>query len=264
MNSWFRAIRIQDVCRFGSVDYRVHARLTCVQPDSEFWQELLLVPLGESPARALEARSARWLAWEPDIGGLYWTPVELPGGIVPGEIEQLTRLQHRSRSYRRVERDHYQVAGIDGEAGGDVHPGERVQYADLLAGSERLSLEWSSSGLDAYEGRRITAAEIRDAFRHSGVKLDLRASNDVTPRVPQRAVQAIQRHEKIPRTERIHRETPGEILSWVIGAAIAIPLVMLESCSSDCQQARVNPQTGKTEYVCSDGSVRSSRPWYGK
>lgn len=258
MNSWFRAIRIQDVCRIGSTDYRVHARLTCVQPDSGFWQELLVVPVGDSPARSIEARTARWLAWEPDIGGLLWTPIELPSAIVPGEIEQLTRLQHRGRSYRRLERDHYQVAGIDGEVAGDVHMGERVQYADLLAGTERLSLEWSSSGLDAYEGRRITASEIREAFGHSGVKLDLRASNDVMPRVPQRAVQAIQWHEEP------HRDSRGDLLGWVIGVVIVVPLLMLEHCSSDCQQARVNPQTGKTEYVCSDGSVRSSRPWSGK
>jgi hypothetical protein len=246
------------VCRIGSVDYRVHARLTCVQPDSAFWQELLLVPVGDSPARALASRSARWLAWEPDIGGLLWTPIELPAALVPGEIEQLTRLKHQGREYRRLERDHYQVAGIDGEAGGDVQAGERVQYADLLAGTERLSLEWSGSGLDAYEGRRISAIEIREAFGASGVKLDLRASNDVLPRTPQRAVQAVERYKGT------RHDLKDDILGWVIGFAIAVPLVMLENCSADCQRARVNPQTGRTEYVCSDGSVRNSRPWFGK
>jgi hypothetical protein len=258
MNSWFRAIRLQDACLVGGVVYRVHARMACLQPDSSFWQELLLVPNGETPVGAIEARAARWLAWEPDIGGLLWTPIELPDGVVPGELDALHRLEYRGRTYRRQERDHFQVSQVEGEVGGDVHSGERIQYVELLAGAERLCLEWGASGLDAYTGRRMTAVEIRDAFLREGVRLDLRKA-DARPMLSAAPLPMSGSFRA-----RGGKELTGEAISWAIALAVALPLVMLQSCSDDCQQTRVNPQTGKTEYVCSDGSVRSSRSWFGK
>ena len=260
MNSWFRAIRLGDACRFGKTDYRVQGRLACLQADSSFWQELLLTPTDVSPAQAIESRRALWLAWEPDIGGLSWTPIELPAGIVPGELDQLQRLNYGGRLYRRQERDHYQVSQVEGDLAGDVRSGERVQYVELLSGSERLCLEWGESGLDAYVGRRLTAIDLRDGFREAGVRLDMRAANDSLSQVRGTAKSARQARQD---SDEVSESLQANVVMYAIAFVIAIPLILMDGCSPDCRQ-QTNPQTGKTEYACSDGSVRSSRPWFGK
>jgi hypothetical protein len=258
MNSWFGEIRLQDACVVGGVIYRVHARAACLQPDSSSWRELLLVPNGETPRAAIDARTARWLAWKPDIGGMLWTPIEVPDGVVPDELDALQRLEFRGRVYRRQACDHFQISQVEGETGSDVHVGERIQFVEMLAGAERPCLERSTRGLEACTGHRMTAVEIRDAFLRDELRPDpLEADRRRSFWDPSRP-----RPDEFP--SRLGGWFRREVISAAIAAAIAIPLVLLYSCSRDCQQTRVNPQTGRTEYVCADGSVRSSRSWFDR
>lgn len=263
MNAWFRAIRVADPCQVDGVPYRVVGQVACLQPDGSFWQEWMLVPPGETPDAAVAAGSARWVAWEEDVGGLYWKPIPLPEGILPGELDGLTTLKYAGLTWRRQERDRYQVAHVEGNVGSDSVSGERVEYAELLAGSQRLCLEWNDRSLDAYLGRRYTAQELRGWFAAAKVRLDSRSpSGSVRP--PAAAAVPAYDPGDAGSIRRGRFSTKEDVLGFVIGVAIFIPVAMLDNCASDCQQPRVNPQTGKTEYVCANGSVRSSRPWFGK
>lgn len=252
MNAWFAAIRVGDACSTEGVDYRVAGVLAFLQPDSSFWTEWLLVPEGETSARALDSHSARWLGWEEDIGALLWTPIDVPAGVVPAAIDGLQKLEHRGRVYRRMERDSYVVSRVQGRADANSRTGERFDYLEMLAGSDRLDFEWNAGGLSACEGRRVRATEVRDWFLLRGVRLEARAASAT----------AVRRARAVETPKRRHR-LPDEVWGWVLGLLVAIPVILLESCSPRCTE-RFNAQTQQTEYVCSDGTVRNSRPWFGK
>jgi hypothetical protein len=262
VNAWFRAIRLADQCQVDGIAYRVAGQVACLQPDGSFWQEWLLVPPGDAPDAAAAAYTTRWVAWEEDIGGLLWKPIPLPDGIVPGELDRLSTLQYAGLTWRRQERDSYQVAHVEGNVGSDSVSGERVEYSELLAGTQRLCLEWNERGLEAYHGRKYTAQELRAWFAACQVPLEARALQPVPAR-PRPAV-ATTGSEYAGAFGRARIQTKQDLIGFVIGIAIFIPVLMLDNCASDCQQRRINPTTGQVEYVCANGSVRSSRPWFGK
>lgn len=252
MSPWFAEIRVGDACSIEGVDYRVAGIHACLAPDGDFWHEWLLVPADEKTRAALDAGHQRWIAQEADIGVTFWTPVDTPAGVTLANVDGLQKLEHRARVYRRMERGSYVVSRVQGTVG-DRRSGERVEYVELLAGSDRLDLEWTAHGIAACEGRRIKSTAVRDWFALRGVSLE--------GRTLERSAQRFRKQELPPPT--VHSDPSAEAWGWVIGLLIAVPFILLESCSSHCQE-RYNAQTQKTEYVCSDGSVRNSRPWFGK
>ena len=252
MHAWLRAIRVGDRCRIETTTFQVVGTLACLQPDGNFWQEWLLVPRGENPTVALDAGNARWLALEEDIGALLWRPIELPSGIVPGELDGLRSFEHKGRTYRRLERDAFQVARIEGDLGGDSTAGERVQYADFLSNERRLSVEWNERGVWCYKGHRVTPMEVKNWFTAEGVALNVRAVR------PTKTTSL-----STTRYDADARDAHEWIVSLVV-LAIFIPFLLIDGCSQNCNRPVTNPQTGQTEYACPDGSVRSSRGWHGK
>lgn len=239
MNAWYRQIRIGDRCRLEATAWRVAGSVACLLPDGTFWQEWRL--MAEPPASG-----ERWLAWKEDVGAVLWRPVQWPAQAVAGELDSLQRFEHDGRVFRRMLRDSYRIARIEGDVNAASRPDEQVEYAEYLAGTQRFALEWNARGQTAFAGEKLSPQAALEGFQGTA------------------AAQAV-RARPLARSKSGQNDE-GESVTSII-TAVACLLVMLLSfwweSSIDCN-ARTNPQTGQIEYACSDGTVRNSRPWNGK
>jgi hypothetical protein len=200
-------------------------------------------------AVALAAGQARWLRWRVDSHVAWLGAVTLPPGTDAATLAAAPDFTLDGRRYRGLRDDRASVVALDGDAGDALREGESLRVLDMTAPGERLCALWNDRVQWVAAGPRVTIDTVSRWFAEAGK--DLAAG--------------LRRPPTLPRGAPVQGGSGGgqEVGLTIALVAMVAFILLVDGCDSDCRQ-RVNPQTGQTEYVCEDGSIRRSRGWFGK
>lgn len=243
------AIAPGDRCVVDGTYWQVAARAVLRLPDGEFDHLRLFVPPGMPTAAALAASQAHWLRWRVDSHIAWLGAVTLPSGTDAHTLASAPDFTLDGRRYRSLRDDRASVVSLDGDAGDALREGEAVRVLDMTAPGDRLCALWNDRVQWIAAGPRVTVDTVTRWFAAAGK--DLAAGLRGPP--------------PLPRGKPVRPGSGGglEVGSVIALVAMVAFILLVEGCDDDCRQ-RVNPQTGQTEYVCEDGTIRRSRGWFGK